>query len=412
MHDDSRGGQIQMKPLTVLVLGPTYPEPANIIKQNHVHNQLLAYQRHGLMPTVIDLMPSRPGIRREIFEGIPVIRFGILPRGLLRSFLFRFWFQKKLRTLLREILPDFDIVHVHFCLVQLLPLLDLLRTKPLFFTCHGDDVYPSKIPSLERKRRALLRGARTITAVSQYTAGLVSHYVSSSVRVAFVPNGIRSDIFSQAGQIAPEEARSKLGLPAARRIVLMACSLIERKGVMQVLEAFRTVHRELPETSLVVIGTGELQQPMKEYIAANGLNDAVQMTDYVDDDTRMALYYRASDLYVMLSKTVENRMGAGVEGFGISYIDANAAGIPVIGGRSGGVESAVLDGKTGFLVDPDCPEVISSLADKMRLLLGDDTLRKDMGKAGQERAFEHMTWDHNVEKIRSLYAAALLNLGD
>ena len=187
----------------------------------------------------------------------------------------------------------------------------------------------------------------------------------------------------------------------------MACSLIDRKGVMQVLESFRAVHLELPDAFLVVIGTGELQQRMQQFVAANKLEDAVRMIEYVDDNSTMALYYRASDLYVMLSKTVENRLGAGVEGFGISYIDANAVGIPVIGGRSGGVENAVIDGETGFLVDPDCPETIALLTEKMRQLLGDATLRSAMGQAGQQRVFQHLTWDHTAEQFRSLYAGLL-----
>lgn len=396
-----------MKQISVLVLGPTYPEPANIIKQNHIHNQLLSYQRHGLLPTVIDLVPSVPGVRRDLFEGIPVIRFGVLPHGWLRGVIFRLVFQRKLRALLHELLPQFDVVHVHNCMVQLLPFLDLLQTKPLIVTCYGDDVYPSKITSLERDRRAFLSGAKVITAISQYTVRLASHYVGGSVEVVLIPVGVRADIFSKAAAVPPTDARSQLDLPADRRIVLMACSLIERKGVMQVLESFRAVHLELPETLLVVIGTGELQQRMTQFIAAHGLQDAVRMIDYVDDDSKMALYYRASDLYVMLSKTVENPAGAGVEGFGISYIDANAVGVAVIGGRSGGVEDAVIDGQTGFLVDPECPETVALLAGKMRQLLGDDALRTAMGKAGQERVFQQLTWDHHVEQIRSLYDGLL-----
>ena len=402
-----RSIQIPMKSISVLVLGPSYPDSANIIKQNHIHNQLLSYQRHGLLPTVIDLVPSIPGVRRELFEGIPVIRFGVLPRGWLRGVIFRLVFQRKLRALLHELLPQFDVVHVHNCMVQLLPFLDLLQTKPLIVTCYGDDVYPSQITSLERDRRTFLCGAKVITAISQYTVRLAGHYVGDSVEVVLIPVGVRADIFSKVAAVPPMDARSQLNLLADRRIVLMACSLIDRKGVMQVLESFRAVHLELPDAFLVVIGTGELQQRMQQFVAANKLEDAVRMIEYVDDNSTMALYYRASDLYVMLSKTVENRLGAGVEGFGISYIDANAVGIPVIGGRSGGVENAVIDGETGFLVDPDCPETIALLTEKMRQLLGDATLRSAMGQAGQQRVFQHLTWDHTAEQFRSLYAGLL-----
>lgn len=396
-----------MNQLKVLVIDPSYPDERDITRHNHLHNQLLRYHEVSVSPTVLELTPSQPGVRREVFEGIDVIRFGILPRGLNRSFIFRQFYAWRLRRLLAKLTPAFDLLHVHFVPLQLFPVASYLCRKPLVLTCHGDEVYPSKVPEIEDKRRALLNLADEVTGVSAYTVRLIAHYLDDQTKAHFVPNGVRAELFQNANERSPEDVRAQLGLPRDRKIVLMACSLIERKGVHEVLGAFHRTRAELPESYLVVIGNGCEKARMQDYIQTHGLDPHVKMIDYIENDQTMAYYYRASDLYIMFSKTVENRFGAGVEGFGISYIDANAAGIPVIGGRSGGVESAVVDGETGFLVDPLAADAVEQLHQRMRVLLADDALRHRMGEAGQKRVFAELTWSVNVRRIRALYDRVL-----
>lgn len=392
-----------VKSLKVLVISPSYPDERDVTRHNHIHHQLLSYHEAALRPTVLELTPSQPGVREETFQGIDVIRFGILPRGLMRSILFRCIYTHHLRRMLRKKLPDFDLVHIHSPSLQLYPLIDELTAKPVFFTCHGDEVFPSKKKRVEMKRRALLQCARMATGVSEYTVGLISHYLPDPARLCFVPNGVREDLFREVNLQSPDATRRALGLPVGRKIVLMACNLIERKGVQEVLRAFHKTLRSVPEAFFVIVGNGPEKKSMLAYICQHGFTNDVQMVDYIREDLTMARYYRACDLYVMFSKTVLNAWGAGVEGFGISYIDANAAGVPVIGGNSGGVPSAVIDGKTGFLVDPADPDPVEALHRKMLLLLTDDTVRRTLGALGQERVFADLTWSANVRRIRALY---------
>lgn len=396
-----------MNQLKVLVIGPAYPDEHDVTRHNHAHNQLLRYHEVGISPTFLELTPSRPGVRKEVYKTIDVIRFGIHPHGLNRGFLFRRIYTLRLRALLAEIVPSFDLLHVHTVPLQLCPVVSLLRRKPLVFTCNGDEVYPSRVPKLERERRRLLNQADFAIGISEYTVRLIAHYLDDKTKLHCVPVGVCAELFQRANEQAPAEVRSRLGLPGDRKIVFMACNLIERKGVYEVLKAFHLARTELPESYLVVIGNGPEKIRMQDYIRANGLDPHVRMIDYIEDDQTMAYYYRASDLYIMFSKTVENKFGAGVEGFGISYIDANAAGIPVIGGRSGGVESAVVDGETGFLVDPLASDAIEQLHQRMRQLLADDALRHRMGEAGQKRVFAELTWSVNVRRIRTVYDMAL-----
>jgi phosphatidylinositol alpha-1,6-mannosyltransferase len=78
-----------------------------------------------------------------------------------------------------------------------------------------------------------------------------------------------------------------------------------------------------------------------------------------------------------------------VEGFGIVFLEANVCGKPVVGGRSGGIEDAIVDGKTGLLVDPESPEAVAKAV--ASLLESPDTAAA-MGAAGRARALENFTW--------------------
>jgi phosphatidylinositol alpha-1,6-mannosyltransferase len=80
----------------------------------------------------------------------------------------------------------------------------------------------------------------------------------------------------------------------------------------------------------------------------------------------------------MASRTIKES----VEGFGIVCLEAAAAGKPVVAARSGGVVDSVLDGVTGYHIDPDSTE---ELASRLCQLLGNKTLRDQLGAAGRRR---------------------------
>jgi len=92
-----------------------------------------------------------------------------------------------------------------------------------------------------------------------------------------------------------------------------------------------------------------------------------------------------------------------VEGFGLVYLEANACGKPVIGGRSGGVPDAVLDGVTGLLVEPTDTDDIAAAIIK---LLADRDYARRLGENGRRRVEIEMNWDNAAACVRT----ALLDL--
>jgi phosphatidylinositol alpha-1,6-mannosyltransferase len=397
--------------LKALFFTPAYPDSKDRTKQNHLHNALLSFNAVDIQPVVVDLTPRTKGIRSEIFEGIQVIRFGIYPKGIFRSFLFRALFRYRMTEFLRPIIGAYDIVHLNTTMVQMHQPLKSLGRRPVIATCHGNEVFPSRSRTVEAGRRNILNSCDAVTAVSDYTACLVRGYVGTSVPVFTIPNGVRSDIFRRSLKKNKMALRILHNIGRDRYVILMACAMIDRKGVLEVLDSFELVARKCPKAFLVCIGNGNLLRVFSERIIEKGLTSNVRVIPYVDSDQDMADFYRLSDLYIMLSKTVPTPFGAGVEGFGISYIDAGAVGIPVIGGKSGGVQSAVIDGETGFLFDPDSPTLVRSVANKIIELISDPCLAATVGRAGKARVWNELTWERYALQIRTVYESVLKRHG-
>ena len=97
----------------------------------------------------------------------------------------------------------------------------------------------------------------------------------------------------------------------------------------------------------------------------------------------------------MPSRTVEDDL----EGFGISFLEANACGKPVVAGRSAGVEDAVVHGETGLLVNPES-EI--EVAEAILTLLGDRDQAESLGRQGKDRVLRQFTWDHVAKSYLGL----------
>ena len=107
---------------------------------------------------------------------------------------------------------------------------------------------------------------------------------------------------------------------------------------------------------------------------------------------------QASDIFVMPNKTVDGDL----EGFGLVFLEANACGLPVIGGSSGGVVDAISDNNSGILVEPGKK---SELKDAIRLLILDEDVRHKFGRFGKERAIS----EFSLEKKRLQFNSVLRN---
>lgn len=133
----------------------------------------------------------------------------------------------------------------------------------------------------------------------------------------------------------------------------------------------------VPDTAYPVVGKGPRESLLRTLAAETGVSDSVVFCGAVPD-RELAAYYSACDVFVLPSRIVDRD----IEGFDTTFTEAEACGEPSIGGPTGGIVEAVVDGKTGLLVDPDSPDEIARATIS---LLTDPDLASRIGAAAKRR---------------------------
>ena len=128
---------------------------------------------------------------------------------------------------------------------------------------------------------------------------------------------------------------------------------------------------------------------LQEQARRRGIEHRVAFAGAVDHEL-LPLYYNAADVCVVPSH---------YESFGLVAIEAMASGVPVVASRVGGLAGTVKDGETGYLVPWLCPE---PFAERIDLLLENDSLRRNLGEAARE-AVARYRWENVAEAVLQLY---------
>lgn len=164
-----------------------------------------------------------------------------------------------------------------------------------------------------------------------------------------------------------------------------------RKGQKDVAEALARLPVERrARLTWVVGGTGDAVYQSETLAIARAAGVAVENLGEVAESDLPAVY-AGCDAYVMASRSLPDS----IEGFGLTYLEAGAFGLPVIGTRTGGVAEAIEDGVTGLLV----PEAdLEALSTALSRLLGDAELRRRLGQAGRARALA-TSWREAAENL-------------
>ena len=180
---------------------------------------------------------------------------------------------------------------------------------------------------------------------------------------------------------------------------MTASRLVAKKNHENVLKSLPLVIKVIPDIIYIIIGKGKEEEKLIRLTKDMGLGKYVKFVGFVEPKD-MPMYYDICDIFIMPSKTVD----FDYESFGIVYIEANACGKPVIGGKSGGVEDAVIDGVTGLLVDP---ENIEEIAQTIIRLLTDREYARKLGENGRRRVENELNWKTTGKKIEEVLVKLL-----
>jgi len=143
----------------------------------------------------------------------------------------------------------------------------------------------------------------------------------------------------------------------------------------------------------VLVGEGHDEQRLRDIARELDVEDRVGFVGPMRDD-ELPEAYATSTLYAGISR-IDREINA--EGYGISFLEAAASGIPSVAGDSGGVRSAVRDGETGILVPP---ESVDAIASAIRTLLVEEDRRKAMGAAARRAVETYYNWDRVARDTR------------
>ena len=271
--------------------------------------------------------------------------------------------------------------------------LHAVQQVPYLLYAHGEEIQTGLT---SRKFRYLLpriyNGATAIIANTAHTKNLLLEIGVQSEKIQVIHPGVETTAF-QADSMTTETVRSRHGL-AQTAVLLTVGRLQRRKGQDMLIRALPSIRLRFPHTKYVIVGTGEEENSLRQLAHELDVTEQVVFAGQVSEDERAA-YYAVCDIFVMPNRQI----GSDIEGFGMVFLEAGAAGKPVIGGKSGGTGEAILDGQTGLRVDGT---QVEEIAGAVCQLLSQPAQAQAMGARGRERVETAFTWESILQRTRVL----------
>jgi len=214
----------------------------------------------------------------------------------------------------------------------------VLRRRALIY-CHGDDLVETDPRAIARRRHWFAEAHAIVAAGDFAAARLTGAYGMPESKVATIRNGV--DLARFAPRPEPPGLRDSLGA-AGQRVLLAPARLVPRKGVDRLIAALPAILAAEPRALLVVAGDGPQRAELEA--AARGL--PVRFLGAVTP-AEMPGLYALSECVVLPNRAEPGES----DGLPLVFLEANAAGKPVLGGRAGGTMEAVEEGRNGLLVE-------------------------------------------------------------
>lgn len=340
----------------------------------------------------LEVLTGRYDRRRgmETLDGVPVRRHFIgayVPVLHEICYLASFAWQLIVRR------HEYDIVHVFQ--TQLSAFVAVLIAKGLgkrvITTCHslgasgGDMTAWSVLPTGKRLLRYVCSHIDAATGVSLEIVTKLQEIGFPSNRTWYIPNGVP---IQPASLNTPKEARPLPGIGGGSLLVLFVGRLAAPKLPESLLDAWLAVQRRFPNARLAFVGDGEKRADLEASAERAGLKNTVL---FVGRISHVNDYLRLADIFVMPSAR---------EGMPLALLEAMAAGLPVIGSKTGGMADVLRHGENGLLVEPGDQEGLVSC---LSLLMGSEERRSELGKKARHTVNQHFSLDAVADRYIALY---------
>lgn len=227
-----------------------------------------------------------------------------------------------------------------------------------------------------------------ITAISRYLKDFGLEQ-GATAPIAIVPNGVNVEKFNLPA--GGQKLKSELNIKDSEKIIITVSRLVKKNGVGDIIEAMRY----LPvNVKLLIIGTGELELNLKSQISNLKLADRVIMLGEIKNE-EVPGYLSVADVFIRPSLS---------EGQGIAFLEAMAAGLPVIATPVGGIVDFLRDGETGLFCEARNPK---SIALKIEILSENKELTDAIKINARELVIKNYNWDLIAKKMESIFSGVL-----
>ncbi|MEU0498383.1 glycosyltransferase family 4 protein [Mycobacterium sp. NPDC006124] len=281
-------------------------------------------------------------------------------------------------------------------LAMLSPLARRAGATRVIASTHGHEVGWSMLPVARTALRRIGDDADVVTYISQYTRGRFSAAFGPHAALERLSPGVDVERF-QPDSVARARMRARYGL-GDRPVVVCVSRLVPRKGQDMLIRALPALRERVPGTRLVIVGGGPHLAELQRLTRTFGVVEDVVFTEGVPAE-ELPAHHAMADVFAMPCRTRGH--GLDVEGLGIVYLEASAAGVPVVAGDSGGAPESVLDGTTGLVVDGwDVGSIGAAVGD----LLADPDRAAEMGRAGRRWVVDEWQWRTKAHRLSQLLA--------
>jgi len=386
-----------------------YPSQQNPINGVFVKQQAQMLGHYYEVRVVATYFPARP-YHEIVKEEFPVhrINFPVSDFAYLLSMIsYRWYVLPQLRRIIHSFRPD--LVHVHDCrhIPELLCLAPLLRKLglPHYLTVHNNRTHPH----FERKNLPLGSIMGTLKAMAK---GVTTQCYEHALRITYrnwthiftVNEPLRQMVSCWAGKTPVSIIGNAIGevdplshpsidlvkrfLQASTFKVISAGNLKQTKGFDLLLKAIARFPQK--GLRLVIIGDGEYRSTLENEIAVLGIGDQVLLTGRLENQVFRNLL-PLFDAFVLPSYS---------ETFGIVYLEAMAAGLPVVGVKGQGIDGIIQDGIQGLLVRPrNVEDIVASI---QRLVI-DREFAASIAQRGKQLVNDQYRLEQLCDRLRQVY---------
>ena len=292
---------------------------------------------------------------------------------------------------LREHRPDVIVVASLWPLGRIVPALRRDVAAPVLGITHGAEAGLAAGPA-RGLLRAVGREVDVVTVISDHTSAAVTRVLSPPRMERLSPGVDPQRLERSQHRDAASRLRARWGVPDHAPVVGCIARLVRRKGQDVLLDLWPELRRRHPEAHLVIVGEGPERRRLAARAARVEGAHVVGPVPWAD----LPAAYAALDVFAM---PVRTRLGGlDVEGLGISLLEAQAAGLPVVAGDSGGAPETVTDPRCGSVVDGREPAQVLAAIDRW---LTDDAARAVAAEVGPLRA-DAWSWDAVAARFTDL----------